>query len=56
MGAPLMNLLPAPAEIQIIELHNATIDNLLKPKHISIDLVRIDDNRKSNGNYEGICW
>lgn len=33
-----------------------TINKLLKPKHILIDLVRIDDNKKSNGNYEGICW
>ena len=47
------------AEVIVIgnkSLNKETIDNLLKPKHILIDLVRIDDDRKSNGNYEGICW
>jgi len=47
------------AEVIVIgnkSFNKGIIDNLLKPKHILIDLVRIDDNRKSNGNYEGICW
>jgi GDP-mannose 6-dehydrogenase len=34
----------------------ANVLNRLRPDQVLVDLVRIDRNRTSSGNYEGICW
>ena len=33
-----------------------TIESLLKPEHLVLDLVRIFDGKVSDENYQGICW
>ena len=34
----------------------ATVPDRLRPDQVIVDLVRIDRNRTSGNNYEGICW